>query len=123
MLAIEDRAAWIREQHGLQLVLAGEDCGGDSLYHWLQATNVVRARPHVCYNHLRCRRRLEAALGGRTVDFEEPLPEFAMSEPARDPVRSRTRATGTKGANAASETLCLTAKESTRKDPSPGSRQ
>ena len=76
-LAIEDRVAWVRGQGAIQLVLAGEGGKGDSMHQWLRSTNVVRARPHVCYNHLRCRRRLEATLGGRTVDFDEPLPELA----------------------------------------------
>ena len=61
----------------MQLVLAGEDCRQDSLFQWLQATNVVQARAHVCYNHLRLRRRIDAVLGGREVGFDEPLPEYA----------------------------------------------
>ena len=76
VLAIEDRAAWIRERGAIQFVLAGEDCKSDSLHRWMQATNVVRARPEVCYNHLRMRRRLEVVCGGRTADFHEPLPTF-----------------------------------------------
>jgi thymidylate kinase len=76
VLGIEDRAAWIREMGAMQFVLAGEECGADRLHQWMQATNVVRARPEVCFNHLRARRRLEVACGGRTADFEEPLPTF-----------------------------------------------
>ena len=76
VLAIEDRAAWIRERGAIQFVLAGEECKSDSLHRWMQATNVVRARPEVCYNHLRMRRRLEVVCGGRTADFDEPLPTF-----------------------------------------------
>ena len=84
-LSLQDRASWA-ENGGFHVMLVGPDGMRDQLAEWLRGRNVIRARSHVCYNHLVLRSKIDQAMGNRRV---RAVPELREIEAVVDGLGER----------------------------------